>query len=352
MPEVSLTDAAQFLETELNKLDQQLYDNLQEVKLAARKIFNLKTFPLWFTDHGENHSRRLIYYSYHLLNFLNAPLSAAEFFVLLASCYLHDIGMWDLRLPDKHAPYTLEDYEEIRQRHPQRSAEMIDLNSFPEAGSGKICSLEIPNAYKKAVMLVSKAHGTNYFSECIEKLKDHHIDTGFPFRGPMVAAILLMADELDLTQWRVETLLQQAPFADYSPETLLHLFRHHYIRHVKLAKNQGNCRIDLIFEFPPHSVDYQNDLIRGIAAKLRRQCALTQPIFQPCGLRWDRTINYQVEEDELKSSLDEKPFNYLRYLTESRNVVNREALLGKLGHLVQGDFTDNCAMLIYATSKA
>lgn len=165
----------------------------------------------------------------------------------------------------------------------------------------------------------------------------------------MVAAILLMADELDLTQWRVETLLHQASFADYSPETLLHLFRLHYIHHVNLSKNQGNCRIDLFFEFPPHSVDYQNDLIQWVAAKLRRQCALTQPILQPHGLRWDRTITYQAEEDKygLKAPLDENPFNYLRYLTESRNVVNREALLEKLSPLVQGDFTDNSAMLIY-----
>lgn len=354
MPEISLADASDFLENELREHDQQLYNNLQEVKHAARKIFNLKTFPLWFTDHGENHSRHLIYYIYYLIRFLDPTLSAAELFVLLTSCYLHDIGMWDLRLPAKEAPYGLEDYIEIRRRHPQRSAELININSFPEAGSGKLCSLEIPNAYKLAVMLVSKAHGTDFFNACIEELEGHHIDSGTPFRGPMVAALMLMADELDLTQWRIETLLAQSPLTDYSPETYLHLFRHHYIRHIKLDSHLGNCCINLSFEFPPHSVDYQNDLTQWVAAKLRRQCALTQPSLQPHGLRWDRVIKYQVQEDKygIKTPLDEKPFNYLRYLTESRNVVNREALLGKLGHLVQGYFTDSCAMLIYGNKDS
>ncbi|MDP3183069.1 MAG: hypothetical protein Q8M54_09685, partial [Desulfobaccales bacterium] len=79
----------------------ELWKDLQQIKGAAQQIWQTPKLR-WYPDHGLRHSHRII----ELIGQIVEPLYRRnpdyflpeELFVLLASCYLHDIGMQDLRV--------------------------------------------------------------------------------------------------------------------------------------------------------------------------------------------------------------------------------------------------------------
>jgi HD superfamily phosphodiesterase len=74
-----------------------------------------------------DHSKRIIEIFGKLLQGHSNLLNKHEIFILLASAYLHDIGMQSPRhagLPDK-SEYTIEDLEKVREKHHEASAQII-----------------------------------------------------------------------------------------------------------------------------------------------------------------------------------------------------------------------------------
>jgi len=84
------------------KSNSELSSCLDEIVKSCNKIWDNIQLP-WFTKHDVSHSKEII----HLLGQILAPiedtsqkLNEHELFILLASAYLHDIGMQNLKIDD------------------------------------------------------------------------------------------------------------------------------------------------------------------------------------------------------------------------------------------------------------
>ena len=343
---------------ELRTKEEDLFKDYEEVKSTASKILNYFAIP-WYPDHGVTHSARLIERITAILALLpqEEQLTREELFTLLCACYLHDIGMGYLKIKGRTHPYDKKDYELIRTRHPAAGSEQIEKNLYYLNDPEKTESLKIPSQYARAVSLVVKAHGTDYFLETLPDLEKICIHSDASFRGPLVAALLLMGDELELDSRRVEKQIQpQAKWADYPPESLLHIYRHHYILAAKVRRQDGRGRISLDMQFPhdssgdpddPDSSGYAEDIIFWVAGKLREQCRLTGEIFARHGLIWAPEIDvYRHKDHHTRIRLPKEARPVLAELTGARQVVNREALMKKLQKYARGYFPASQALLI------
>ena len=105
-----------------------LADRLQRVRESVKRIWQHQRLE-WFPDHTVSHSDRVVRYLGDILCHLqqtNQRLNQHQLYVLLASSYLHDIGMQDFRIEGQTVDrLTAKDYEEVRRRHPERSSELI-----------------------------------------------------------------------------------------------------------------------------------------------------------------------------------------------------------------------------------
>ena len=171
---------------------EKLCHKLEEIKGKVKYFLDEipKTFPE-YTKHDIEHSERVIdYLDLIIPDSLKKELDTYEIFFLLASAYLHDIGM--IRFPEDEDT----DSELIREMHHLRSEKFIvenykDLSIEDEHQAriiGKIC-----RGHRK------------------EDLRSFRIETykiGHTINVPLLAALLRIADELDIT-------FERAPFVIY-----------------------------------------------------------------------------------------------------------------------------------------
>ncbi len=71
-----------------------LYTKYEDIKRACTELWADVKLP-WFTDHTRTHSARLVGYLNQILASLEGTphvLTIQECFILLASCYLHEIS--------------------------------------------------------------------------------------------------------------------------------------------------------------------------------------------------------------------------------------------------------------------
>jgi len=205
------------LEQSLRKISPDLWERLNGVKNAVEKVWKT-TYLHWYTDHGPQHSRRVIDLIGQILCPLcldyrfrpenDFPLSDYELYILLTACYLHDIGMQDLKVDERSVDELgPSDWEEIRKRHPQRSFEIIrDRTIKPRPRRTIDLGLAESDADDSLmpIALVSKAHGSEYFESAVSELQENvHHPAGKPIRGDLLAALLMMGDEIDLHRSRV-----------------------------------------------------------------------------------------------------------------------------------------------------
>ena len=105
-----------------------LSKTLKEIETFCIDTWRAPLLP-WFTSHDVSHSKEII----HLLGQILSPiedtpacLNEHELFILLASAYLHDIGMQYLKVKDISIDkLTSDEYEIIRKRHAEESYNII-----------------------------------------------------------------------------------------------------------------------------------------------------------------------------------------------------------------------------------
>lgn len=266
-------------EAYLKQESPQLYGRYLEIQQACEKVW-AKPKMLWFTDHTTAHSRRMV----SLLNKILATLEGTchvlipdECFVLLASCYLHDVGMQDVRVDDKPIEtLTEEDYERVRKEHAQRTYDLIREGALRPGGADSVdLRIEGLGEYTRAIMRVCKAHATDYFREVLEQIKDDPFTIqNRDIRGALLCALLLIADELDLARSRVD--FDTAKLLDLSADSQLHWFTHHYISKVDVAEQ----KITITFRFPR---SFENDIAliqQRAAIKLTSQLGMCNPVTE------------------------------------------------------------------------
>ncbi len=123
----------QFFIQNLQDQDATLAASLNQIRAVA---FTEWEHPLldWYTDHGFDHSTRIIALIYDIIKPLRAldpypqslGLNSGEQFVLLAACYFHDLGMQHLIIDGfNRETLTTRQYRLIRKRHADWGTEIV-----------------------------------------------------------------------------------------------------------------------------------------------------------------------------------------------------------------------------------
>ena len=211
-------------------LTEELKNSLGGVRKAAISIWHS---PLHrsYTDHKpEGHSERIIEKLNKLLADVPNDLALVpeEVYVLLASVYLHDIGMQSQKTEFK----TL---DEIRDHHHEISREMIlgsvlDREQYPDLGV-------MPELVDE-VALVSAAHRR------LDLSSDEFADRpkgGVTLRLRFLSALLRLADELDMDSRRV--IMGNIKVADVPQSSRLHWWRCDFVEAVSIQSGAitANC---------------------------------------------------------------------------------------------------------------
>src|SRR5262249_15617376 len=171
------------------------------------------------------------------------------------------------------------DYEAIRKRHPRRSYDLI-LKRSVQRGRGEVqvgIDDSVPG-YIIAIANTALGHGTEYFDDAVDKAGALMLDlAGRIVRGDLLAALLLMADELDLHEERARVPRE----ADLSALSTLHHMVNLYITSVAVRAGDTPKErvVSLAFQYPAASLEYAPQIREWIVGKVRRQMDLTGDVI-------------------------------------------------------------------------
>lgn len=341
------------LEAYLEEYDGEYFEIYQNIKRAAQKIWENPRLN-WYTGHGVEHSKRIIFHLNRLCKGLprippdtgipHYGLKPLEVFLLLAAARLHDIGMQDLsdlnNLPvdkmDENA------WDEVRRRHPKRTYEIIMMHA---AGSEKRNEFQLGIKPQPAIhaplALICKGHGSDYFDEVVEIFGKRTFDIdgkGTKIRGRLLTALLLMADELDLHHSRA-VFKENYPLSGVSK---LHHFRHHYIEQVEVISGthgipETNRQVNIIYHFPgtpEENNPWRENLQRWVKEKIEKEAERTASFLHEGfdgHFSWaEPFVDVRIEEALENEKKDmEKAVQYL-LAAEFRKVVDWKEITGTL----------------------
>ncbi len=198
-------------------------------------------------------------------------LNRHELLTLLAAAFVHDIGMQDLRVAGRlDTELSAADYDLIRREHPHRSYELIRSIVRPRDRDAVDLGLK-DDHYLRVIASIAKGHGTEFFDEMVAELKKPiYSSPDAPIRGPLLASLLMMGDELDLHEERARF----SVISDKNPVSLLHNLKHHYVASSGVIGTHGSDDMrrtpHIVFNFPSTSEEY-DILKRWIVDKIRSQ---------------------------------------------------------------------------------
>jgi len=129
--------------------------------------------------------------------------------------------------------------------------------------------------YLEPIALICKGHSTEYFPDVIKRIQQSPLTpSGKKFRGKLLVALLLFADELDLHNNRVD--FSKLGLFNLDNNSKLHFFRHHYIECIRIINQQINIR----YKIHPNSKPYIDFLKKWIEDKLLKQLNIVEEIFR------------------------------------------------------------------------
>lgn len=199
------------LETKLREENEGLHRRTKDSAAVLQKMLEsfLPRFPN-YTDHTMLHSMDVLEYSNMLLGEKQIKrLSAAECYVLMMSCYLHDIGMG---INQKNYETLSEkiDFGDYFKTHSRDDTETI-IREFHNEYSGlfirKYAELfDIPcEEMVFAIVQVSRGHRK---TDLLDQAEYHDLMTEYGIiRTAFLAAIIRLADEIDVGADRNSELL-------------------------------------------------------------------------------------------------------------------------------------------------
>lgn len=216
-----------------------------------------------FTDHGVGHSRRVARYAAALVSVIPlAPglaLNVMERYLLITAAWLHDIGMQNA--------HESQSREEVRKQHPQRSHDLIigAVGDPFDVGT-------VEGQVLDTLATIVRAHGTSYYEDTIRSAPDTIAFRDFRVRPTLLAALLLLADELDLNSERAKT---QAVRAELENETKAHWLKHQCVASISLSAVRSAVAITVELAFPSNlDITGQIAIQKWIGNKLQKQIAL------------------------------------------------------------------------------
>ncbi len=242
----------------MKRIQDTLTENLKNSLGIVRKA----AIDLWhspqhrsYTDHKpEGHSERIVEKMNRLLADVpdNLALAPEEVYVLLASAYLHDIGMQSEQTRFK----TL---DEIRDHHHEISREMIlgsvlDREHYPDLGV-------IPELVDE-VALVSAAHRRLDLRR-LDLRSDEFADRPkgeVTLRLCLLSALLRLADELDMDSRRV--IMGNIKVADVPQSSRLHWWRCDFVEAVSVQN--GVITVNCVVPSEDYTYYVKTSVERGL----------------------------------------------------------------------------------------
>ena len=236
------------LEFRLRELDRDLHKRFTDCVFVLQKILsNYKLLFPEYTDHSELHSLTVIQFCNLLIGDQLTRLNKSEIYVLLMGCYFHDTGM-GITKKDFEAFSREIDFGDYFEKHPDPTpAEQI--RDFHNEYSGlfirKYAELfEFPGkAYLDAVIQISRGHRkTDLTDQSVYPVALPTPD-GDTVCLPYLAALLRLADEIDVTAARNPRLLYDLE-AIVDDRQLLEHRRHRAVRDLVIGRDAFTLLID------------------------------------------------------------------------------------------------------------
>ena len=254
------------LETKLQTEDKGLHRRTKDSAVVLQKMLEsfLPRFPD-FTDHTILHSMDVLEYCNMLLGEEQiARLSAAECYVLIMSCYLHDIGM-GINQKNYEELSAKIDFGNYFETHSREDTETI-IRDFHNEYSGLFIRsyaelFDIPcEEMVFAIVQVSRGHRkTDLFDEA----EYHDLMTPYGIiHTAFLAAVVRLADEIDVGVDRNSELLFDSSKAR-AKDSAAAFGTHESIRRVEVRKDA------LVLYTKPKAPEYR-ELIRQLADKIRQ----------------------------------------------------------------------------------
>lgn len=168
-----------------------------------------------FTDHGMQHSLRIIEYIYNIMDErIKKEISDVEIFCFIMSAFFHDMGM---------TLHDVDDKDKQRANHHLYSGQVIR-----EFFANYIQILPEKNRLESCITYVCEAHGKKIEDiYCDEIFKKVEMIEGQPLRYGMLTILLRIGDLMDLEETRVSEFNMHLNCSYYdNPESLVHNRRH------------------------------------------------------------------------------------------------------------------------------
>ena len=245
MPE----DANSFaLEFRLRELDPDLHTRFTDCVFVLQKILsNYKLLFPEYTDHSELHSLTVIEFCNTLIGDRLDRLNKNEIYVLLCACYFHDTGMGITR-KDFDAFSRKIDFGDYFKTHPNPSPSE-QIRDFHNEYSGlfirKYAELfEFPSsAHLEAVIQISRGHRKTDLKD--ERAYPIELPTpdGETICLPYLAALIRLADEIDVTADRSSKLLYDLEAITDEHQLFEHK-RHRAVRELVISRDAFTLMID------------------------------------------------------------------------------------------------------------
>jgi len=278
VPELALEELLRDSDSAAANGSTTLHDDLRRIREAQRGNWS-PVMLTWFTDHtSEGHSRRII----ELLGQAfdgEKVLTSNELFVLLAACYLHDLGMQDVKIGDRGIEHLdSRDWNVVRDRHPARSRQLITDRTLARQRDQFEIGIPQNSDFLEPIAIVAESHGSRFYEKAIEELRQRDFTPGnAPARLCAVAALLMVGDELDLHRTRVGA--WPSDTFTLSPTGQLHFHLHSYVSKVWFTRAVPTSvrRVALRLTFPPGSESYGNLMTEWLARRLLKQIRRTNP---------------------------------------------------------------------------
>ena len=250
-------------ELKLKKLNPHYSELVRDTAVVMANVLDRYTnfFPE-YTDHSSLHAMQVLDFCNRLIGDQIEFLNEDELYVLLMSCYLHDTGMGisDEDYKKFHDKIISEEYKKehpiinikdsIRAFHQEFSATFIEKNAE---------LFEIPSKeHVYAIVQVARGHRKTDLYDPKEYPTDFMVPNGNTICLPYLAALIRLADELDIAADR-------NVFADYSEHKTRDYDKHGSIKHMEMMETCFELIIEEITDNQQY-IDYRNEEI----AKLQK----------------------------------------------------------------------------------
>ncbi|WP_026506319.1 HD domain-containing protein [Butyrivibrio sp. NC3005] len=188
------------LEKRLQNLDPDLHRRMKDSVIVLQKM--LESFFSWFpdfTDHSSLHSMDVLDFCNQIIGKNIEKFGAEECYVLIMSCYLHDIGMGVSRKSfDKFTKKI--DLSSYMKLHPNASETKI-IRDYHHEFSGQYINeyydfFDIPKELVFPIVQVSRGHRK---TDLLDEKEYPNLETSNGIiRTALLASIIRLADEIDV----------------------------------------------------------------------------------------------------------------------------------------------------------